>query len=356
MKRQEEIHGDIYKEYLAILKKNNIQKVMLICGKSLDAYETGKHFLKDEHIATIFRDFTPNPDFESVIKGVEVFHKYNCQCILAIGGGSAIDVAKGIKAYADFEKIQNDILLIAAPTTAGTGSEATSFAVVYKGEEKHSIEGESLLPDITLFDSIFLKELPLYQKKVTMLDAFCHGIESIWSKASREESRKYAKTAIEIINQNWELYLQKDSNVDEKMLEAANLAGKAINWTKTTAAHAMSYKLTKMFDIPHGHAAALCLKVVWKHTIEQAYANNDFETKEAIQNVARTMGCELPEQALEKYTAFLKALGIAFPYDASEEQRKILTDTVNVERLQNHPVAFSQTTIREMYDEIVENR
>ena len=99
--------------------------------------------------------------------------------------------------------------------------------------------------------------MPLYQKKATTLDALSHAIESYWSINSNDESKKYSMEAIKIILNNFNKYLDGDNSVNKDMLYAANLAGKAINITATTAGHAMCYKLTSLYNIAHGHAAML---------------------------------------------------------------------------------------------------
>ena len=145
------------------------------------------------------------------------------------------------------------------PTTAGTGSEATRYAVIYFDGEKQSISDYSCIPSAVLMDASVLKTLPIYQKKSTMMDAFCHAIESYWSVNSSEESRQYSRRAIQLIMENKDLYIGNDETGNTQMLKAAHLAGKAINLTQTTAGHAMCYKLTSLYGIAHGHAAALCV-------------------------------------------------------------------------------------------------
>ena len=118
---------------------------------------------------------------------------------MAVGGGSALDTAKCIKLFVGLSKEQsyleqefreNDIPLLVHPTTAGTGSESTPFAVIYKGGEKCSVEHESIYPKYRIEDARSLRSLPLYQKKVTLLDALSHAMEAIWSKYSNERQQK----------------------------------------------------------------------------------------------------------------------------------------------------------------------
>ena len=227
------------------------RSVMLVCGNSIEKQKIYDYLLNqpkgNDLKISRFSDFTPNPDYESVVRGVRIFREQKCDAIVAIGGGSAIDVAKCIKLYANMANdgedglflktpvIPNDIPFLAVPTTAGTGSEATRFAVIYYKGNKQSIADDSCIPDCVLFDGSTLKTLPLYHKKATMLDAFCHAIESFWSVNSTDESKSYSKSAIQEILKASEEYLNNTDEGNSKMLEAANLAGRAINITQTTA-------------------------------------------------------------------------------------------------------------------------
>ena len=244
-------------------------KVLLVCDASLPFLGIKKYFDDREERFVKFNDFQPNPLYESVVKGVEVYHKEDCDSIIAVGGGSAMDVAKCIKLYSNLpgdgangawlkaDAVPNDIPFLAIPTTAGTGSEATRYAVVYYEGAKQSVTSESFIPKTVLMDPDVLKTLPMYQKKSTMCDALCHAIESFWSVNSTDESKEYSKAAIHGVIDNMDGYLNNTEDGRSGMLRAANIAGKAINITQTTAGHAMCYKITSLFKCAHGHAAIL---------------------------------------------------------------------------------------------------
>ena len=128
------------------------EKVLLVCDSSIKFLKINDYFNGKENIIR-FSDFVPNPLYESVVKGVDLFHKENCDTIVAVGGGSAMDVAKCIKLYSNMYReenylkqkiVPNDVPLVAVPTTAGTGSEATRYAVIYYEGEKQSIADYSL--------------------------------------------------------------------------------------------------------------------------------------------------------------------------------------------------------------------
>ena len=128
--------------YIKYIDKENI---LLVCDKSFYNTKLYKDIKKINKKIICFDDFNPNPTYESVRKGVEIFKKNKCEYIIAIGGGSSMDVAKCIKLYSnmddtknylDQEIVLNDVKLLAIPTTAGTGSEATKYAVIYYNNEK----------------------------------------------------------------------------------------------------------------------------------------------------------------------------------------------------------------------------
>lgn len=316
----------------------------------------------------IFDQFTPNPLYEDVCKGVDLFNKEGCDAILAVGGGSSIDVAKCIKLYCRMKKDKlyleqeykdTGVRLIAIPTTAGTGSESTRYAVIYYDSRKQSVTHDSIIPDVAILESKVLKTLPLYQKKCTMLDALCQGIESWWSVNSTGESKEYSKASVETIMQWWREYILE--NVDEAaemIMQAANYAGRAINITQTTAAHAFSYKITSMYHLPHGHAVAVCLPVIWKYMIENIDKCIDIRGQEELANtfmqIANAMGASDAKYAIEDFEMLLDIMDIKCPVAQDKERElDLLTTSVNPIRLRNNPVELNDAAIHSLYENIL---
>jgi len=345
------------------------KKVFLVCDGSL-------RFLTDfnkkiESITTPmvrFTNFKPNPLYESVVEGVQLFREEKCDSIIAVGGGSAIDVAKCVKLFSNLpgdgvdgswlkaEDLPNYIPFLTMPTTAGTGSEATRYAVLYYEGAKQSITSESLIPETVLMDPSVLKTLPLYQKKATMCDALCHAIESYWSVNSTNESKVYSRRAIELIMDNWDGYLKNTEQGRTNMLLAANTAGRAINITQTTAGHAMCYKVTSLFGIAHGHSAILCDRILFSWMIENTDKCIDPRGEQYVRSVfadvAYAMGCETPEQAAKKLESIFLQLDLEVP-TANVGQFEELKTSVNPVRLKNHPIALDMDTIDLLYHEIL---
>lgn len=352
------------------LKKNSVNTLFLVCDNAIKFLKYDLYFKDLENRMNIkvikFDDFRPNPDYSSVEKGVKKFLEDDCDMIFAIGGGSAIDVAKCIKLYLNMDHsknyltqniVPNDIKLAAIPTTAGTGSEATKYAVVYYNGEKQSVTHESCIPTTVFMDSSVLETLPEYQKKATMLDALCHAIESFWSVNSNEESKAYSKEAIQLILDNKDLYFSNDIVGNENMLKASHIAGKAINVTQTTAGHAMCYKMTSLYGIAHGHAAALCVSKLWKYMINNADKCIDSRGQDYLidvfNEIAEAMGCNSPGESVEKFGRILYDMGIESPAVHGSGDFELLDNSVNPVRLKNNPVELDLESIDKIYHEIL---
>lgn len=303
----------------------------------------------------VFSDFSPNPLHDDADKGVSLLKAEQCDAIVAVGGGSSLDVAKCIKLDSDM-----DIPLIAIPTTAGTGSESTRHIVVYRDGKKESLGDERVIPNFVIFEPKVLETLPRYQKICTMLDAFCQGIESYWSVNATAETRILSEKAIAGIIHSYKAYLELpfDPEVAEKIMTAANFSGQAINLTQTTAAHAMSYKLTSMYRLPHGHAVAICLPQVWAKMSERIEEQPNDPQNIALGGIfgqiANIMGVHTVQEAIGDIVSLLRYMGISSPVSENyEADIKALALSVNPIRLKNNPVIFTEDELEAMYRNIV---
>lgn len=332
-------------------------RYLLVCGKSFDKLPIKEFIIKFDIVR--FSEFSPNPKYEEVVKGVEKFVSGACDGIIAVGGGSAIDVAKCIKLFSGMNEKKNyleqipsnsvDIPFIAIPTTAGTGSESTKHAVIYYEGLKQSISYNEAIPDIVVLIPELLKDLPIYQKKSTLLDALCQGLESWWSINSTPESIEYAKAAVYSILDNYKNYLNGDEDSARKILVASNESGKAINLTATTAPHAMSYKLTSLYGIPHGIAVAVCLPGVWEYMVDNLDKCKDKRGKEYLKKIFD----EIPMSA-DKFRAILSELDISNPISKNKENDIAeLVASINQERLKNSPVDLDGEAIFRIYSDII---
>ena len=308
-------------------------KVRLNKLNSVKPFVVVDRFLKDEITkklpnAVVFSSFTPNPKYEEMLEGLKLFKENKCDSVISIGGGSCIDVAKVIRLSinADLRSDtltfkQNykytDVKHICIPTTSGTGSESTKHAVLYLDGVKQSIANPVNIPDYVILCPKLIMSVPGYQKKATMMDALCQCIESLWSRKATKESRKYAKAGLRLFKDNYKGYLKLDKDAIKNVQIAANYSGKAINVSETTAAHAMSYKITSLYNIPHGHAVAMCMNSIFNNCkVKTKYS--DIDVKGLFYEI-------------------LDYFKLNTRVDISKDALKILIESVNPIRLKNFP-------------------
>ena len=168
----------------AVLEKLGVRKPLAVCSNSL---RPALAEALGEQPHAVFSGFHANPDFQDCAAGRAMYLAQGCDGLVSLGGGSAMDTAKAIKALLvapDAGAVlagqweARPLAHLAIPATAGTGSEATSIAVMYVEGKKHSLDHPALLPEAVILDPDLLASLPLYHKKSCALDALCQGIES----------------------------------------------------------------------------------------------------------------------------------------------------------------------------------
>ena len=352
-------------------------KVFVVCDSSFPFLNIKDGIENMEVPHVMFSEFTPNPVYEDVCKGIDIFQITKCDCILAVGGGSAIDVAKCIKLAVLAEEGNAAIIpplvsqrlpidgskipFVAIPTTAGTGSESTHNAVMYYEGVKQTVTNDGILPDHAILEPSVLKTLPLYQKKCTMLDALCQGIESWWSVNSTEESYEYSRKSVELIMANWRKYIfDNDDEAATNIMLAANYGGRAINISATTAAHAMSYKITSLYKLPHGHAVAIGLPEIWDYMLGHMDKCKDVRGSKYLGfiffAIAQAMGCSTPAEAIATFRQMLRDMEIGSPTSDIRHRTSdisLLTSSVNPIRLNNNPVELDGAAIQYLYERIV---
>lgn len=323
-------------EFLEKIKSINPGCILFVCSKEYDRYGYRKA-LDTLGIKTVsFTEFEPCPEVSSVDKSVELFSREKCDFIVAVGGGSAIDVAKAIKYFAKVE-----VNILAIPTTAGTGAEVTRFSVLYKNGDKNSVRSYDIIPEYQVFDYTTLKSLPRVQKIVTGLDAFSHAVEAYWSKDATKESRAYSAKALELFKEYYLSYIDGDESADEPMMKCSELAGRAINIAQTTACHAFSYKLHKIKGFYHGQAVAVCLVYIWRY-MQKNVTNTNLQS--ILSDIEKMTGYS--PDTLEK---LLSDLGLLDDLTMNEAEFDETVNGVDATRLSNHPVAFTAEDIKKIY-------
>lgn len=368
MNGQKIIIGDTlesYEKIADIIAEEQIKAPLLVCGESAKNLAVYRYIQKLGLRVTIFSQYAPNPAYASVVAGVKVYQEHQCDGIIGLAGGSGLDVAKCIKMYATMKAVpdylqqsieENGIPMIAIPTTAGTGSESTRYSIIYVNGVKQTITHDSSLPKYVFLDGSTLHTLPDYQRKATMLDALSHAVESYWSCNSTEASKKYAREAILKIMDAFRPYMDNTQGGNSDMLYGANLAGRAIHITGTTAAHAMCYKLTKQYGLAHGHAVAITLPHLWQYMIENIEKVSDPRGKDYVwqvfEELAVMLGFDSPKSAADGLWKLLAVSELKTLIPITEAGLEELVSAVDVTKLQSNPVKLDETAIKYIYKDI----
>lgn len=355
--------GIILENLNALERVADFKKPFLCCGgsfKSTKAYR----FLKEKYDLTVWDKIRPNPRFEDMVSAAELFKSRNCDFMIGAGGGSPIDSAKMIKLLvtndvntALTEPMRaNDIGFLAIPTTAGTGTEATRYSIFYVNEnEKHSITHGDFLPDFIVLDEEFLKTVPPYQRRCTCMDALCHAIESFWNVKSNDESREYAEKAIRLFVENKDGYIANEPASNRGMLMASYYAGKAINITSTTSAHAMCYNITINCGTAHGHSVSVNLAEIWDYMNLHNENVNDKRGRafvlETLDEVGRLLGGNNSQDGAEIFRSLVEEFELYTP-KADKETVLSFAASVNADRLLNNPTTLSSYDVAEIYKRV----
>ena len=378
MKQKIYLGYDSYKKLYGILEEFSPKKIFLVTGKKSYFLSGAKNLLSkfiNKYNYFRFYDFETNPKLKDLINGINIFNREKCDIIIGVGGGSVMDIAKSISILATQkgnleEFIKGEISLkerqissIMIPTTAGTGSESTHFSVIYINKIKYSLAHYSLLPDFVILDPLFTKNLPPYITACTSMDALCQAIESFWSTNSTEESRIYSKQAIELIMSNIKKNINNpDRESRGKMLIASNLAGKAINIAKTTAAHSISYPLTSYFNIPHGHAVALTLPYFIKYnnniSLENLQDSRGIKfVKDRMNELFDILEVITADKAKNKLLSIMKEINLETRLSKLginwNNINIIIKNGFNPQRMKNNPRVVNEKDLRILIEKII---
>jgi len=335
------------------LGKLSAKRVLLVTGKNSYQLSGAEAFILpiigniESHRVS---EFQPNPTLTDTLQGVKQFQAFKPDCIIAIGGGSVLDMAKLINFFGSTgldatnyleEKVDVELPallpLIAIPTTAGTGSEATHFSVLYYDKIKYSVAEKCMLPNGVVLNPELTQVMTPYQTACTGMDALAQGIESYWAVGSTAESREYAEKAIRLAWQFLEPAVKQPTlESREKMQEAAYWAGRAINISKTTLCHALSYVLTSHYGYPHGHAVAVFLPEIFRAHARSKVVSDFLSGLLGEGRVADNLHRLVLEIGLGRKNVF------------HEEDICTAVSGVNLERLKNNPLEFSEQGLEEV--------
>lgn len=347
-----------FQEYIA---EHNIRRIFLVRGKnsfqSCGAQKWIHHISESNELEVIsFTDFQNNPRISDVMAGLKCLKNARVDLILAVGGGSVLDMAKLIRFYYyEDTKILN--LLIAVPTTAGTGAEATHFSVCYIDGVKHSIANQFIRPDVALIYPVFTYKNSKYLTACTGFDALSQAIESYWSVKATPESEKFSLNAISLIWDNLPKLLNgglQNVQLRNAIAEGAYYSGRAIDITTTTAPHAFSYYFTSHYDYPHGHAVSLTFPFFFGYNLNiEAELNSNLDKNEFLKKrkiLLSLLGInKIEEENLCKIMHdYISSLGLN-SFLNSDVNIKAIVEDFNIQRAENNPVIINGDVKKKLF-------
>ena len=345
-------------DILKYINDKSFKKIFVLCGKKSFVNSGAENLLKNisNKEIKLFYKKSELPILKELIEIIKDIKKFKPDLFLAIGGGAVIDYAK----IANVVDIRSDLAelivnytypfkkkytkLAVIPTTAGSGAEVTSNAVIYVDGIKHSFESELLIPDHFFLVPEFLISAPNNIKASSGFDAIAQALESLVSKKSNDKSVEYASKSLRVSVNSFISFIN-DPNMKNatEMSIASNLAGKAISISKTTAPHASSYPFTSLFNISHGHAVSLFFEKFFKFNFENIdKSETSFDLNERFNLIFRLF--DVPDInsfnskiSLIKKQAKLEDDLTKFNIDIIKSSEDVLKG-INLIRLGNNPV------------------
>ena len=354
------------------LNDNSFKKIFILCGKNSFVTSGAKKFIEESLIkkeVKFLYKISNIPILEELIKIINDIRNFKPDLILAIGGGAIIDYAKIANLVEVKDNLKELIInynypfknkytkLAVIPTTAGSGAEVTSNAVIYVDQIKYSFENELLKPDNFFLIPEFLISAPYKIKSSAGFDAIAQAVESLLSKKSNEQSVEYASKSLRVSINSYISFLENPNikNATEMSI-ASNLAGKAISISKTTAPHAASYPFTSLFNISHGHAVSLFFEKFIKYNFDNLNrSETNFNIKKRFDHLFKLFDTNNINEFNSKIILIkkkarlednLKILNI----DINKSSEKIIKG-INLLRLGNNPVKINERDIYNIINE-----
>ena len=365
-------------ELPGILASIDGRRILLVTGGrsySSSGAEAALAKYLDHFEVSQFSDVEENPHLEQLERGLELYRSVRPDLVIAVGGGSVMDMAKLIKIFATQTAAPADYVqksaklsasglpLLAIPTTAGSGSQATHFAVLYIGKTKYSVAHPSMLPDAALVDPDLLRSVPPSIAASTGLDALNQGIESYWCVHSTEQSKAFAREAIELVWRYLADAVHRPGAASRLgMAIAAHRAGEAINITKTTAPHAISYPITSYFGVPHGHAVGLVLGKVLRFNAgvsdEDCLDRRGADyVRDTLIEIAGFLGERDADASAKAYDTLMESIGLTRDFRSvgirtREDLETVIAHGFNPQRVNNNPRRLTESSLRSILIEM----
>ncbi|KAA0115400.1 iron-containing alcohol dehydrogenase [Streptococcus sanguinis] len=254
----------------------------------------------DSNDIVVFTDIVPDPPIETVVAGIKSAGDKPISIVLSIGGGSAIDASKAMYYFAKKQGAFSEAILIAIPTTSGTGSEVTSFSVITDAERgtKYPLVTKEILPDVAILDADLVLSLPGNITADTGMDVLTHAIEAYVSTKATDFSDALAEKAIKLVFE----YLPKaykngqDVEAREKMHAASTLAGMAFNTASLGINHSLAHAAGAKFHVPHGRLNSILMPHVIQYNAGIEFNNRNRQVTDKTvasryQDIAKLLGC-----------------------------------------------------------------
>ena len=367
------LNCSIISDFNKLIQKDKFQKIFIISGKNSFYKSKANTFIKfpKKKVLKFFFKKSKLPELNELNIIIKELEKFKPDIILAIGGGAVIDYAKiasivNIDLIKDLKKkliLYENVSkkkaypLIAIPTTAGAGAEVTSNAVIYINRVKYSVENLLLIPDyFFLFPNLILSN-PFSLKSSAGFDAIAQGVESLISMRSNESSILYAKKSLKLSLSNYLSFLDKPNKENStNMLLASNLAGKAINISKTTGPHAVSYPFSSMFGIDHGHAVSLTLNKFLLFNFKNInHSKSKFNLLDRYKIIFKLFNVTNIEELNNKINFLKREAQLIDDYsklgiNINQSMNKILNQ-INELRLKNNPIRLNKNDVRKILND-----
>ena len=341
---------------------SDIKNIIVFCSKSVAKYSGISKIIRENFELSDIKYYSNIPNVTNLSDIKEFLNSHRSSnkidLIIAVGGGSIIDFSKSVKAYLSvnhektlfendfFKKKLINIPTIAVPTTAGSGSDATEFSVLYNRGLKYSINHKGLRPTFVALEGKMLRTLPPRNRIISGLDLIAQCIEGSWSKQSGSHERILAKKTLSRVAAVMERYISgsNEASILQEMIECAHDAGLIINKGKTTAAHAWSYGFTLRYEIPHGQAVWLTLPRIIQLNLQKAHAQKNYTLSQHIEDLCDILSISTDENLVHNIFSKVKNLGLDVDISKYKFQKADLLNIMkepNLERMKNNPFVFS---------------
>lgn len=338
---------------------------LLVSEKLFATNGTAEKIVKDSEgtISEIFSDFSPNPDVTEVDKAAALIREKHLKFVVAMGGGSAMDLAKSAASIAftndsiaDYHGTgkampQEHLPIIAVPTTAGTGSEVTCVSVLTNRAlgKKAPIVSDGFFPSVAIIDPELTYSVPPHVTASTGMDVLSQAIEGYWSKGHQPICDACAIHAAPLVFKYLPIAVAEPDNAEarQKMCEASVIAGLAFTLPKTTSSHACSFPLTNIYGIPHGEACGLTLD--WF-----ARVNADAQHGR-VQEFARAIGFKNVDAMADAIQELKVKVGLRTGLKDLNLNAEQIADLVRISRhpnLYNNSVEIADDMLQDMYEHL----